>query len=203
MPKSCKLWPDRVRVSRPRCPGRRIDPHQNLHPLATPEIDAWSGSAGVCSPYIAGLGVCPGLNPNPRLSPKLDPWPASLRVCSPCIAGLGICPEFLRGDGGHRQQDANGQCGKSSDQLAVCGVSHSWPRVIESHTCQRGPAFPQVCLSRLSLFFAGQGIPITACQQRNIMKLGAGSYATVTNVRFGSIADTQKSEKCRMADFRA
>jgi hypothetical protein len=45
---------------------------------------------------------------------------------------------------------------------------------------------------RLYLFFADQDTPITAGQQLDIMKPGAGSYATVTSVRFGSKAATQK-----------
>ena len=35
------------------------------------------------------------------------------------------------------------------------------------------------------------------------MKPGAGLDATVTSVRFGSLPDIQKSEKCRIADFGA
>ena len=94
MPKSCKLLPYRVRVSRPRCPGRRIDPHQNCHPLAIAKVDAWASSSGVCSPYITVPGVSPAKNLDPRVTPKLASWAANFGRCSPYIAGLGVCPSL-------------------------------------------------------------------------------------------------------------
>ncbi len=48
-----------------------------------------------------------------------------------------------------------------------------------------------------------QNTPIITGQQVDMMKPGAGPYVIGRNARFGSEAATQKSEKCRIAEFGA
>ena len=48
---------------------------------------------------------------------------------------------------------------------------------------------------------SGYAHPFRAKQQLDIMMPGVGSHATVTSVRFGSLADTQRPEKCDIAEL--